>query len=120
MGDASNHDEFINDNLGNQNNGGVSELEQEQTLNDLNDLGDDYDMNQFFVPDINVLKMSPSGDLTKHNIEDDCDDDLDEHHDDSSDKYLENLSDSSSEDEDEDEDIGETNKLKRVPTHNDD
>ena len=32
--------------------------------------------------------MSPSGDLTKHNIEDDCDDDLDEHHDDSSDKYL--------------------------------
>lgn len=121
LGDASNHDEFINDNLGNQNNGGgVSELEQEQTLNDLNDLGDDYDMNQFFVPDVNVLKMSPSGDLTKHNIEDDCDDDLDEHHDDSSDKYLENLSDSSSEDEDEDEDIGETNKLKRVPTHNDD
>ena len=47
LGDASNHDEFINDNLGNQNNGGVSELEQEQTLNDLNDLGDDYDMNQF-------------------------------------------------------------------------
>ena len=59
--------------------------------------------------------MSPSGDLTKHNIEDDCDDDLDEHHDDSSDKYLENLSDSSSEDEDEDEDIGETNKLKEYP-----
>ena len=26
LGDASNHDEFINDNLGNQNNGGVSEL----------------------------------------------------------------------------------------------
>lgn len=132
LGDVSNHEEFVNDRSDETNGDGQEGNEDDSG----NDSGDDYDMNQFLVPEVNILKMTPSGDLISHGSQDDDDDDDDdddndlEYEGDTGDngqdtKYLENLSGSSSDDEDEDDiddddiedDEDKSNELRRVPNH---
>ncbi|KAI5962318.1 uncharacterized protein KGF55_003394 [Candida pseudojiufengensis] len=90
LGDTSNHDEFIHD--------GEDE---------------DEDMDEPKVADVEVGKMSPTGDLTKHKLAEDDDDDEDDQTPNEN-NYVDNLSGSSS-DEDEDD---EGNELRRVSKHN--
>ncbi|KAI5954555.1 hypothetical protein KGF54_002330 [Candida jiufengensis] len=94
LGDTSNHDEFIHDHS--------------------NGEDEDEDMDGPKVADVEVGKMSPTGDLTKHNMLDDEDDDDDDDKLPNEIQYVDNLSGSSS-DEDEDD---EGNELRRVSKHN--
>ncbi|CAK9436953.1 uncharacterized protein LODBEIA_P14530 [Lodderomyces beijingensis] len=91
LGDASNHDEFVHD----------KPKEDE-----------DEDMDGPKVSDVEVGRMTPDGDLSKHKmLEDDDDEDVDQNED--AIKYHDDLSGSSSDEEDEDD----SNELRRVSKH---
>ncbi|CAI5755897.1 unnamed protein product [Candida verbasci] len=90
-------------------------------------LGDSSNHDQFIndnqqVAEIQVKDMSPSGDLTKHQLDDE--DDITDDVDDSPNNYLSgSLSGSSSDEEDDDDDVVDEeecngNELRRVPMHN--
>lgn len=126
LGDASNHDEFINDRSGDvtdkTNGQDEDDREVDHDEDGGNDFGDDYDMNQFLVPEVNILKMSPSHDFTIPNDEDVEEDGEDDEGNNDDTNYLENLSGSSSSDDEDgddviDDDEDTSNELRRVRNH---
>ncbi|WLF79206.1 sporulation-induced protein [Lodderomyces elongisporus] len=130
LGDSSNHDEFVRDNTDSSLNGGfntdknangnaISDENANANTKTNKDKDEDEDMYMDVGPrvaDVEVGRMTPDGNLSKHKmLEDDDEDDMlhSEHA-----KYDEDLSGSSSEEDDEDEeDDDASNELRRVSKH---